>query len=211
MGYREDLARVRDHPAMRQVALRRAGTRDLAEDALQQTYYNVVRVNPENIRDLHAFFCKALIREIARLHSRPAFIPIEDIDAIPDDHQIHASPRDDASSHIDDEVCSRLLGQLLLARLGQRHDLLMASVTGRSPDHRKYRSVIAAAAARILQLLLAGHAPSLDWNAVLKDEYPQYFDEPQLARNARDQRLSRARRDVLELLRKIVVRAELAV
>ena len=51
---------------------------------------------------------------------------------------------------------------------------------------------------------------SADWNAVLKSEYPQWCDEPALARDAIDQRLSRARGDVQSLLRAIFPRDELA-
>lgn len=210
MGFFEDLQRVRQEPAVRRLAQVRARDRELAEDALQQTYYNVARAASENIRDLPAFFCTALIREIARLRSRLAPIPVEDIDTVPDHQHVPTPPAHDASSHVDDEVCSRLLAQTLLARLEKHHHPLMAAVPGRSPDHQKYRSAIAVASGRILRLLLTGYVAPVDWNVVLKDEYPQFFDEPELARDAKDQRLSRARCDVRSMLKKIVSRTDLA-
>jgi hypothetical protein len=86
----------------------------------------------------------------------------------------------------------------------------MALVPARSSNSRRYQSAIIAAARTILRLLFEGHVTSADWNAVLKSEYPQWCDEPELAHEAIDQRLSRARRDVQLLLQAIFLRDELA-
>jgi hypothetical protein len=110
---------------------------------------------------------------------------------------------------VEDEGHQLLLAKTLLARIERDRDLLMASVPRRSPDRRRYRAAIVAAARTILRLLLAGHVAPADWNAALLFEYPQWYGEPGLARDAIDQRLSRARRDVQMLLRKIVSRDEL--
>jgi hypothetical protein len=206
MSFDDDLVRLRHDPEIVRLALRRADSHEAAQDALQETYYNVARVPSESIRDLRAFYCKALIHEIARPFTRPRDLLVEDAGT-----PGHTPQDSNPSAPSDDEACAALLARTLLTRLTQRHDPLMASVPGRSPDHQRYRTAIAAAAARILRLLLVGHVAPADWNFVLKDEYPQYFDEPQLARDAKDQRLSRARHDVRDLLRKIVKRAELAV
>jgi hypothetical protein len=90
-----------------------------------------------------------------------------------------------------------------------RKELLIASVPGRSPDQHRYRVTIVATARRILDLLLEGCVTSADWNAELTARYPQWCNEPGLARDAIDQRLSRARSDVRALLRSIVTREEL--
>jgi DNA-directed RNA polymerase specialized sigma24 family protein len=210
MEFHEDVARVARDPAIRRLAERRAGSRQLAEDALQETYWNVARANPKTIRDLRAFFCRSLIREIAHQRARTNTIPIEGIDAIQDLQRGSTSLGNRPPTAVEDEGHQLLLAKTLLARIERDRDLLMASVPGRSPDRRRYRAAIVAAARTILSLLLAGHVVPADWNAALLSEYPQWYGERGLARDAIDQRLSRARRDVQMLLRKIVSRDELA-
>jgi hypothetical protein len=209
VGFFEDLQRVRQEPAVRRLAQLRARDRELAEDALQQTYWNVARVpHPETIRDLRAFFCRALINEIRRLLSQSAAVSVEDIATTSDRQQISTSSARTSLSDVEDEVCSQTLAQALLARLKNNHSLLVASVPGRSPSHQRYKTAVVAAAASILRMLLTQHVINADWNSVLKDEYPDYLDEHGVARNARDQRLSRARRDVVDVLKQIVSRGE---
>jgi DNA-directed RNA polymerase specialized sigma24 family protein len=209
MEFHEDVARVARDPAISRLAERRAGSRQLAEDALQETYWNVARANPETIRDLRAFFCTSLIREIVHQRARTNAIPIEGIDALQDLQRGSTSSGNRPPTAVEDEGHQLLLAETLLARIERDRDLLMASVPRRSPDRRRYRAAIVAAARTILRLLLAGHVAPADWNAVLLSEYPQWYGEPGLARDAIDQRLSRARRDVQMLLRKIVSRDEL--
>ena len=65
-GFHEQLLKLYTDPGIWRFALRRAGHRDLAEDAIQETYYSVSRVkNPERIRDVRAFYCRALSHEIS--------------------------------------------------------------------------------------------------------------------------------------------------
>jgi Sigma-70 region 2 len=204
MGFHDDLVLLRHDPGIVRLALRRARSREAAEDALQETYYNVARMDPGTIHDLRAFFCKALINEIRRQLSQANAIPVDDIAITSDRLQISTPTASISSTDVEDEACSRELAETLIARFEEHHSSLIASIPRRSPSDQSYRAAIAAASMRILRLLLAGDVVRADWNSVLRAEYPQYLDDPHLTRDAMDQRLSRARRDVRELLRKII-------
>jgi DNA-directed RNA polymerase specialized sigma24 family protein len=212
MGFLDDLAKLVQDPEVRRLAERRARSHELAEDALQETFRAVAQMqNPETVRDLRAFFCKALIHEINHQLARSAPILTEDISVISDRRQAGTSssgtsPPASAAT----EAHLRLLAGAALTRLERDRDELMAFVPARSSDSRRYRSAIIAAARPILRLLFEGHVTSADWNAVLKSEYPQWFGEAGLARDAIDQRLSRARGDVQLLLQAIFPRDQLA-
>jgi DNA-directed RNA polymerase specialized sigma24 family protein len=209
MGFEDDVARVAQDPGIRGLAVARAGSRALAEDALQETYWAVARVkDPERIEDLRAFFCTCLIREINHQRTRSTPVPVEDVDTTTDRGHGSSSIRDPPSS-VEDEASRRLLAEMLLTRLDRDRTRLLASVPGRSPDPSRYRAAIVAAAKRILLLLLAGSATSADWNAAVLSEYAQWCAEPGLARDAIHQRLNRARGDVQQLLQRIVSRHEL--
>lgn len=209
MGFREELAKLARDPAIRRLAASRAGSRELAEDALQETYWAVLRVkSSQAIQDLRAYYCRSLIREIIHQRSRSTLVPVEDIAATTEQERTGSSLYNPPAS-VEYEASIRLLAETVLTRLEHDRDQLMSSVPARSPDHRRYRAGIIAAARAILLLLLQGDLASADWNAILKSAYPQWYDEPGSPRDGRDQRLSRARRDVRSLLQKILPRYEL--
>ncbi len=212
MGFLDDLAKLVEDPRVRRLAERRARSHDLAEDALHETFRAVAQTqNPEAIRDLRAFFCKSLIHEIDHQLARSVPIPTEDICAFSDRRQARASSSGASPpASVASEAHVRLLAEAALTRLERDRDKLMGLVPARSSDSRRYRSSIIAAARTILRLLFEGHVTSADWNVVLKSEYPQWCGEPGLARDAIDQRLSRARGDVQLLLQAIFTRDELA-
>jgi DNA-directed RNA polymerase specialized sigma24 family protein len=209
MGFEDDLARIAQDRAIRGLAVARAGSHELAEDALQETYWAVSWVKGlGRIYGLRAFFVTSLIREINRQRARSTLVPVEDVDTTAEQGRGSSSIGNPPSS-VEDEASRRLLAETLLTRLNRDRDQLLASVPARSPDHRRYRTAIVAAAKTILLLLLEGPVASADWNAALQAKYPQWCGEPGLARAAADQRLSRARRDVQALLQKILPRHEL--
>ena len=212
MGFLDDLANLVEDPEVRRLAERRARSHELAEDALHDTFRAVAQTqNPEAIRDLRAFFCKSLIHEINHQLARSVPILAEDISAISDRRQDRTSSSGTSPpASVASEAHVRLLAEAALTRLERDRDKLMALVPARSSDSRRYRSTIIAAARTILRLLFEGHVTSADWNAVLKSEYPQWCDEPELAHDAIDQRFSRARGDVRLLLQAIFLRDELA-
>ena len=212
MGFLDDLAELVEDPAVRRLAERRARSRELAEDALHETFRAVAQTqNPEAIQDLRAFFCKSLMHEISHQLARSVPILTEDISAISDRRQgLTSSSGTSPPASVASEAHLRLLAEVALTRLERDRGELMALVPARSSDPRRYRSTIIAAARTILRLLLEGHVTSADWNVVLKAEYPQWCDERELAHDAIHQRLSRARGDVQLLLQAILPKEQFA-
>ena len=212
MGFLDDLAELVEDPAIRRLAGRRARSRELAEDALQDTFHAVARTqHPEAIDDLRAFFCKSLIRAINRQLALSAPIPAEDIDTIADSWLgLTSVPGRSSSATVVIEAHLRLLAEAALTRLERDRAELMAMVPARSLDPVRYRSTILEAAATILRLLFEGPVTSADWNAVLKSAYPQWCDEPGLIGDVMHQRLSRARGDVQLLLQAVLPRERFA-
>ena len=214
MGLGEDLQRITSDPEMLRCAVRRAGNRELAQDAMQETARAILgRKSPDAIENLRGFFYTAMIREIDHQLGRPGAILAADMEVFSDQGQEHGSLS--TAPHraaVQDEVHVRLLAQVVFQRLEHAETLgvVMALVPARSGDPRRYRSAVVSAARALFGLLLEGYVSTADWNAVLKAAYPQWCDESGLARDAIDQRLSRARRDVQCLLRSFLSRDQLA-
>lgn len=210
---RQELARIAADPEMFRLAVRRAGCRELAKDAMQETARAIVeRKSPEAIENLRAFFYVALIREIDHQLGRPAAIPDADISLTSDRHQSRTSLSAQQPAPVEGAAQLRIVADRVLAVLERERarDGLTSLIPARSGDPGRYRSAIVWAAKTIFALLVEGYVTAPDWNAILKSAYPQWCDEPGLAPDARDQRLSRARRDVQQLLRTVLSRDELA-
>jgi DNA-directed RNA polymerase specialized sigma24 family protein len=212
MGLHEDLVRVAADQRMRRLARRRAGSPQLAEDALQETFHNVAQTkHPETIVDLYAFFRTALIHWINQQLTRPSAVPVPDVALISDVQQGQTWPLAAARPvSVEDEAHLNLLTETLLRRLDRDHDDLMALVPARSDDPRHYQRAITESAQTIFELSMDGYVAATDWNAILKNAYAEWFDEPALTRDAIDQRLSRARRDVQALLQAIFSQDQIA-
>jgi hypothetical protein len=212
MGFHDDLARIVVDPEVRRLAERRAGCRELAEDALHETFRAVARTkSPGDIRDLRAFFRTSLIHEINHQLTRPAPIPTADIEGLSDRRQVGASlSPGPLLTSVEGQASLHILAQVVLAQLQAAPGGLAVLIPARSDDARRYRAAIIGAAITILRLLVEGYVAQADWNAVLRAAYPQWCDEPGLARDASDKRLSRARHDVQMLLRALFPRDELA-
>ncbi|MGI8450653.1 MAG: hypothetical protein ACR2MP_26440 [Streptosporangiaceae bacterium] len=193
---------------MLRLAIRRAGSRELAEDAIQETARALgERKSLAEIGNLRGFFYVALIHEIDHQLGRPSAIPAGDTGLLRDGSRDRVLP-----TALEWDVHRRILTEAVVARLERERarDGLATLIPGRSGDPGLYRTVIARAARIIFGLLIEGCVTAADWNAILKAAYPQWCDEPGLARDARDQRLSRARRDVQHLLRSLLSRDQLA-
>jgi DNA-directed RNA polymerase specialized sigma24 family protein len=212
---RHELARIAAiaaDPETFRRAVRRAGSRELAQDAIQETVRAIAeRKSPKPIENLDGFFYVTLIHEIDHQLGRPAAIPDPDIGLTSDRHQfrnsLFAQP-----APVEGDAHLRILAAAVLAALEreQARDGLASLIPARSEDPGRYRSAMVWAAKTIFSLLVEGYVTAPDWNAILKTAYPQWCDEPGLAPDARDQRLSRARRDVQQLLRSVLSRDELA-
>jgi DNA-directed RNA polymerase specialized sigma24 family protein len=212
---RQELARIAAiaaDPETFRRAVRRAGSRELAEDAIQETVRAIAeRKSPVAIENLEGFFYVTLMRIIDHQLGRPAATPDPDIGLTSDRHQsrnsLFAQP-----APVEGDAHLRILAEAVRAALEreQARDGLASLIPGRSGDPGRYRSAMVWAAKTIFALLVEGYVTAPDWNAILKTAYPQWCDEPGLAPAARDQRLSRARRDVQQLLRSVLSRDELA-
>jgi hypothetical protein len=207
-----EVAAIAADPEVRRLALRRAGNRELAEDALQETFYAVARVkNPGRIENLRAFFCRALINEIRRqlLATGPIFL--DDPDATLGHRQQSAAHFGRAAHRaVDDEAVAEALAGMLRGRLLRDRYQLEASVPGRSRHPGRYRSMIVSVAERMLHAVASAQVTGADSNLELQRAYPEWFGEPGCTRDASYQRLSRARRDVRTLLMTVVSRDELS-
>lgn len=213
MGFHANLANLATDPEMIRRAMRRAGSRELAEDALQETVRAIAeRKSAEPIDNLPGFFYIALIREIDHQLGRPAAILAGDIGAISDRRQVGASLAGPQYTPVEGDVHVRILAVAVLAALeGERpRNALAKLIPARSGDPGLYRAAIFRASKMVFVLLLEGHVTPPDWNAILKAAYPQWCNEPGMSRDTRDQRLSRARRDVQSLLRSVLSRDVLA-
>ena len=197
--YRELLAIASDLKVMN-LARRRVGDHDLAQDVIQEAVYIVSRVqDPERIANLRAYFCTVVIHEAARLRK---------IQGTPllDDPEVATGPRHMRGTQ-EDAVVTRLMAHTRTAQFRQRKQQLRATVPGRSAHPERYRDHIVAAAEAVLEAL--DETSSDVAREKLLDEYPEWFAEPGCAQNARDQRLSRAYADLRALLQQVVIREDL--
>jgi len=207
-SFYDELARIRQDPQIWRLALRRAGSRELAEDALQETYYSVARVkDPGHIENLRAFFCRALINQISHLRGQLNPVPVEDPEMLAATRQgnwVHA-----AGGPVEETAVRLQLAATWRKRFRLERERLMALVPKRSSDPRRYREVIVATAAKILHAAVDGRVNWADSDDVLRAAYPDWFDEPGCTRDTYYQRLSRARREMQVLLMAVVGRDEL--
>jgi len=212
--FHEDLATIIKDTEMLRLAIRRAGSRELAEDAIQETARALgERKSLDAIENLRGFFYVSLVHEIDHQLGRTSAIPAGDPGEIWDRRRDVSSPAAALLPvAVEWDAHLRILADAVLARLERERarNGLTAMIPARSADPGLYRSAIARAAKAIFALLLEGYVTAADWNAILRSAYPQWCDEPGLARDARDQRLSRARRDVQSLLRSVLSRDQLA-
>jgi hypothetical protein len=94
-------------------------------------------------------------------------------------------------------------------RLAARREGLRAAVPARSTDPERYADLILVIAERRLRACIAGDDSQADSNEALRAAYPEWFAEPGCRPNTCDQRFSRARADVRDVLKAVVTRDEL--
>lgn len=207
--YLERLAAIREDPKVKKLARTRAGDSELAEDALQETYYAVARLrNPKGIADLRAYYCRVLLRNIHKLRSQLGAILIEDFGVVADICQRKPGGEQPAPA-FDEAVGSYLLIQGFLRYLAAHRTALRCMVPGRSPDPARYRDVIVAVVERVLRASIAGGLSDAEKNLAFRALYPQWFAEAGVAISNIHQRFARARADVSCLLQEIIKRRDL--
>jgi hypothetical protein len=208
--FEQELLAIRDDPQVRGLARRRAGDPDLAMDALQSAYCAVARVaDPTAIRNLRAYFCQVLTREIYRLAGQLGAILIEDFTSAADARQTRPGGQLPVPPSVAETVSTHLLAQAWLEPFATRRAELTAGVPGRSPDPGRYRAMIVTVAEQVLRAIIIEDISDADWNAALRVAYAGWFAEPRCNDNTCHQRFRRARTDVRDLLRTIINRDDL--
>ena len=155
---RQELARIAAiaaDPEMFRRAARRAGSRELAEDAIQETVRAIAgRKSPDAIENFRAFFYVALIREIDHQLGRPAAIPDADISLTSDRHQSRTSLLAQPAP-VDGDAQLRILAHRVLAALERERacDGLASLIPARSGDPGRYRTAMAGRLKRSLRCL----------------------------------------------------------
>lgn len=208
--FERELLAIRSDPKVRNLAWRHTSDHDLAEDALQETCWAVGRKDPQQIRDLRAYFCKVLIREAHRLRGQLGATVTGDQESLAGMRRPGAAVFGSVPPRaIDEEVGTRLLTDTWLERFSARRARLTAAVPARSGDPERYRTLIVAVAEQMLRDGIDGAGRQAESNEALRATYPGWFDQAGCPANTCHQRLCRARTDVQELLKTIVDRDEL--
>ena len=82
----QKLEEIWKDPRTKSFARRYAGDPDVADDALQSTYYAVARVNHlDQVENLWAYFCRVLIHEVHRERGQLRAALMEDFDRVAED------------------------------------------------------------------------------------------------------------------------------
>ena len=209
MDFLRRLQTIQEDPQVKNLARYRARDPDLAEDALQEAFYAIAKVKyPERIRDLRAYFCQVLIREIYRLHGQLGATLVEDFTAIADARQAKPDGQSAAPS-VADVVSRDLLACTWRKRFAAQRAHLVQQVPGRSRNPGRYRDLIVAVAERTLMSLISGDDSDPDGTVALCAAYPEWFAERGCAVSNAQQRVSRGRADVNIVLRLVVNPADL--
>ena len=206
--FQRRLLEIRQDPQVIRLALRWAGHRELAEDALQTAYYRVASVpDTERIINLRAYFLRVLRNEINGVYTllQPVLL-LDDPETLQPGPALYGPASEPA---VDDQACSTLQNQIFLKRHARQSAQLIAAIAARSADPARYRQVIYAAAKQVLLGHLSLEPNDAAFPKVLRAAYPEYFDQPGAAPNTLHQRISRARDDIKALLRAVIKREEL--
>jgi hypothetical protein len=208
--FQRRLASIREDPKVKRLARKHAGSQDLAEDALNETFCAVASVgNPDSIEDLRPYFCKVLIRTANRLRFQLGATPVDDIGRVAADQQDKPGCGPSPPPSIEDKVSANLLIQAWCGQLANNRGGLVAKVPGRSPDPVRYREAILSIAGRLIAEIAAEDYLDALSGSVLRATYPEWFAQPGTPANTLDQRACRARADVIELLKLIIRRRDL--
>jgi DNA-directed RNA polymerase specialized sigma24 family protein len=211
----DELSRLRNDGGLLRLALRYAdGNHDLAEDALQETCWAILRVkDPRRIDNLEAYFRTVLKRTVAdqRGQIRRAPVPVDNMEEALTGEADHggASPDPEPPRPVDAQAISNVLAAAWLARVRRERQQLRALLPDSSADPGRYRDVVMARSEEILRSAVAGSVSWSDCNEALRAAYPEWFAEPGCKQNTMDRRLSRARDDVRAVLKAVVGPSEL--
>lgn len=208
IAFQQALLAIAQDPQIRELASRLAGDPGLAEDALQEAYYAVRRTrNPEEIKDLRAYFCTVLSNKVRRFRGqlREAVL-LENFEYLAEAHQGESSCN---LTSVEETVSTSMACQAWLERFAALSADLCKVVPGRSDDPDRYRDVIVAVADLVLLAIVRGDYSPADSNQALRAAYREWFGSEACAADNAYQRFCRARADVRDLLKCIISRDEL--
>jgi len=198
------LVEIWQDPQVRGYARRYAGDHNVADDALQSTYYKVASVkDPAEIRNLKAYFYQVLRREIARERGGLDAILVADFPRAAEDRRPDPCTPDESSAGFEDDACISVQFWYIRKEFVANQEKLLASVPSRSTDEVRYRGVVYAAAEAILSDGIKGEPSEADTNEAFRASYPEYFAQSGASANTCHQRFVRARADVRALLQAV--------
>jgi DNA-directed RNA polymerase specialized sigma24 family protein len=202
---RQQLAEIWADPRIKAFARGYARDPQVADDALQSAYLAMARLKHlDQIDNLRAYFCRVLVRAVHHERGQLGALVIDDFTRLTDEHDGAADSRRVSPTGFEDDACTSVQAWSWHKRLVGARDQLMGTVSARSDDHDRYRTVIFAAAEQILLDGISGEQSEADTSDAFIASYPEYFDQPGASRDACHQRLGRARADVRKLLRAVV-------
>jgi DNA-directed RNA polymerase specialized sigma24 family protein len=205
---RDELSRLRNDPGMLRLALRYAyRDHDLAEDALQETCWAILRLkDPRRIDNLEAYFRTVLKRTVAdqRGHIRSAPVPVDNPETLTGEADRGVTPDPGPPRPVDAQAVCNVLAAGWLARLRRERQRLRALLPDSSASPERYRDVVMVTSEEILRSALTGSVSWADCNQALRSAYAEWFGEPGCKQNTMDRRLSRARDDVRAILKAVI-------
>jgi hypothetical protein len=206
--YLERLAVIREDPLIKKLAHRKAGDPELAKDALQEAYYAMAKMDPEQIEDLRKYFCTVVTHTAYRLRGQLRAAVVDDPAGLVD-----ACGRklggESLPPTFDEAVHTNMVADNWRERLAMKHMALANNVPGRSPDPDRYRNAIATVSKEMLYAILAGDFRDADLNLALRAAYPGWFAGRSIGASNIHQRFTRARADIRDLLKTVISLDEL--
>lgn len=204
----DQLARIANDPGMRLHARRTAG--DLAEDAIQETWYLVAQAcRRARIENLRGYFYVTLVRTSRRMREElgRGGILVDDPDTVARAVPYGRDYREPAVPSAESTALHALDARARRDRLRAGRADLWPTIPANSADPERYRAVIFAVA----EAVLAGDGPATrgEINDALKACYPRWFDAPDVKLATLYQRRCRARESIRMLILAVIGRDDL--